>query len=72
MTITKDREAGESHKVSAHLRGLVHQHIPFSEVLSDAAGEISFRLPFETSSTFPALFSDMDKTGKKHGIERYA
>ena len=30
-----------------------------------------FPIPFETSSTFPALFSDMDNNGKKHGIERY-
>jgi hypothetical protein len=70
MTVCKDREAGESHQVSGHIRDLVHQHVPFSEVLSDAAGEISFRLPFEASSTFPVMLKDFHTNSKKHGVER--
>ncbi len=39
----------------------VTSNFPFAEVLSDAGGEVSFRLPFSASAQFPSLFSQLDQ-----------
>jgi ATP-binding cassette subfamily A (ABC1) protein 3 len=43
------------------------------DILSDAAGEISFRIPFRASSRFSDLFRDLDDDGMKNerGISHY-
>ena len=42
-------------------------------VLSDAGGEISFRVPFSAAPTFPRLFNDLDNADicQSVGIEHY-
>ncbi len=49
---------------------LLRDSIPTSEVVSDAAGEVYFRIPFNTTPLLPDLFDEIDKNKKKYGIEK--
>ncbi len=64
MTITK-RESFDEHAVST----LVHTHVVGAEILSNIAGEISFRLPIKASPNFPNLFDEFDAQQDKLGID---
>eukprot|EP00457_Paulinella_chromatophora_P000735 gb/GEZN01000735.1/.p1 GENE.gb/GEZN01000735.1/~~gb/GEZN01000735.1/.p1 ORF type:complete len:1181 (-),score=199.45 gb/GEZN01000735.1/:231-3473(-) len=47
------------------LTELVQSFVPKASVLSDVAGEVSYRLPFSASGQFPALFDAMDADVKQ-------
>lgn len=53
------------------IRKLVLLHVPRSETLSYAGGEMSFRLPREFSSKFPGLFRDLESKRQAMGIGGY-
>jgi len=56
--------------VSRSIRDFVSTSIPGSEVLSDAAKELSFRLPFASSSSFPSCFHELESE-EKFEVESY-
>lgn len=53
------------------IRKLVLLHVPRSETLSNAGGEVSFRLPREFSAKFPGLFRDLESKRRAMGIGGY-
>lgn len=54
-----------------NIRKLVLSHVPRSETLSYAGGEVSFRLPREFSGKFPGLFRDLESKRQAMGIGGY-
>lgn len=56
---------------NAAITDTVMEHVPAAEVLSSAAGELSFRLPMTSSSKFPDLFELLDTQGERFGIDSY-
>ena len=50
------------------VRALVLAVIPAAEVLSDAGGEISFRLPFSAAPVFPLLFDALEQRKLALGV----
>ena len=60
-----------NHALNTQLSNLVRNRIPTAEVLSEAAAEISFRLPFEECPSFPALFREIDKNLGSFEISRW-
>jgi ATP-binding cassette subfamily A (ABC1) protein 3 len=42
------------------LQDLVNKYVPASELLTESGGEVSFRLPFDASGSFAALFDVLD------------
>jgi ATP-binding cassette, subfamily A (ABC1), member 3 len=49
------------------LSALVHTHVPAATVLSDAAGEVTYRLPFAEAASFSALFKELEGRSKDLG-----
>jgi hypothetical protein len=45
--------------------------IPSAELTMEAGAELSFRLPFEASPAFPALFEKMDAQRDGLGLSTY-
>jgi len=66
VTITK--HAGAERK---KIEGLIKSHVSSANVLSDAAGEISFQLPKEEVKSFPELFDHLDESLEDLNIEAY-
>ncbi len=56
---------------SATIIAFMKEHAPFAQVISDAAGEISYRCPFAESHNFPSLFDALDQNKAKLGIATY-
>jgi len=56
---------------STALCSLITSHVPSAMMTSEAGSEVSFRLPFESSSAFPALFSYLDDHQEELGIATY-
>lgn len=54
------------------VQNLVQKHTDRAEVLAIAGSEIAFRLPFDASSSFPALFSEIDSRQRELRIEGYS
>lgn len=67
LTLVKAGEAFDPE----HLTKLVLSHVLKAETLSTAGGEISFRLPREYSSNFPALFRELEQGREAMGIGGY-
>lgn len=53
------------------LEAFIYQYIP-NAILENAAGaEMSYILPKENSSQFPALFNQFEENGKKLGVASF-
>ena len=60
MTCTRQSSLASEADTPA-LLGIVQKHVETAEILSDAAGEISFRLPLKDSGKFPEMFEELDE-----------
>jgi ATP-binding cassette subfamily A (ABC1) protein 3 len=65
MTVSKKPNANEGALLK--LMNTLDHH----DLLSNAAGEISFRLPFSQAKNFPALFRQLDERMAEWGMESY-
>ena len=62
----------KSEKISSSvIREFVETHVPNTEVITDVAGEVSLRLPFDASANFPPLFDGLDQQSERFGIQTY-
>eukprot|EP00475_Leptophrys_vorax_P005671 TRINITY_DN13418_c0_g2_i1.p1 TRINITY_DN13418_c0_g2~~TRINITY_DN13418_c0_g2_i1.p1 ORF type:complete len:1145 (+),score=272.12 TRINITY_DN13418_c0_g2_i1:223-3435(+) len=59
MTITKADKAPLD--INNRLVSAVKSHVPTADILSETAGELSFRLPFSDSGRFPAMFAEIER-----------
>jgi len=53
------------------IASFVTSAFPFAELLSDAGGEVSFRLPFSHTGSFPELFEALEAEKQKLGIATF-
>jgi ATP-binding cassette subfamily A (ABC1) protein 1 len=58
--LTISRDSSSSGSDSLLITELIRNHISSAQVVSDASGEISFRLRFDQSSRFAGLFSELE------------
>ncbi|KJE92513.1 ATP-binding cassette transporter subfamily A [Capsaspora owczarzaki ATCC 30864] len=63
--------AKEPHCDSAAVTKLVQSYIPHARVENDVGTELSFILPRESATSFPALFNALDDNKEKIGISTY-
>lgn len=49
----------------------VKNYVQHAERESNIGAELSFRLPHDSTGTFPALFDDLDSNKQKLGISSY-
>jgi ATP-binding cassette subfamily A (ABC1) protein 3 len=61
----------EAHDQTARISSLVSLHVAQASVLSNVGAELSFRLPLNQSSKFPALLEALDQTQRELGIVNY-
>eukprot|EP01038_Epipyxis_sp_PR26KG_P005748 gene5748-7937_t len=75
LTIVKQSQEKQSKEIlfeiSSKITSVVTKHIPEAQVLSDVGAEQSFRLPFEASSRFVRLFSELDEAKAESSIQEY-
>ncbi|TMW56586.1 hypothetical protein Poli38472_006596 [Pythium oligandrum] len=51
---------------------LVQRHVPQARVATDIGTELTFQLPFESSSTFPRLFEELEARQDELGVASFA
>lgn len=49
----------------------VKKYVKNAEQESNIGAELSFRLPHDSTATFPALFDDLDSNKQKYGVSSY-
>uniref|UniRef100_K3WG92 ABC transporter domain-containing protein n=1 Tax=Globisporangium ultimum (strain ATCC 200006 / CBS 805.95 / DAOM BR144) TaxID=431595 RepID=K3WG92_GLOUD len=54
------------------LHSLIRQHVPKAKVDTDIGTELTFQLPFESSSSFPALFEEIESKQQDLGVLSFA
>ncbi|KAF1328409.1 Abc transporter a family member 2, partial [Globisporangium splendens] len=54
------------------LHSLICQHVPKAKVDTDIGTELTFQLPFESSSSFPALFEEIESKQQELGVLSFA
>eukprot|EP00808_Paulinella_micropora_P011872 g18625.t1 len=69
MTVVRSPQS--TPETQEQLDRLVKQAVPEASVLSDVAAEITYRLPFQASPKFEALFNQMDEDTAGLGIQSY-
>ena len=65
--------ARSNHKLvsGSQVSDMVAKHVPQAEMLNDVGSELSFRLPFEATSRFVELFSELDANKLALNIAQY-
>lgn len=56
---------------SRELRTLMSSKCSKAEILSDVGAELTYRMPFEESSSFPALFESLEQQPQRYGVELF-
>lgn len=64
LTKTPKCDAGQ-------VKEVVNRHVASAELLSNVGTELSFRLPFENTSAFPAMFDQLDSNAEALGVQSY-
>ena len=67
LTLIKADSASPSQEISA----AVQQHVPSADLLSEAGGELCFRLPFEAIGSFAGMLRHLDKVSAELGVGGY-
>ncbi|CEO94857.1 hypothetical protein PBRA_003670 [Plasmodiophora brassicae] len=70
LTLSKSGQMGSGTDTAA-VSDIVRTHVPGSELLSDVAAEMAFRLPLSHASKFPGMFDDIDSKRGVLGIGSY-
>ncbi|MES1908431.1 MAG: hypothetical protein MHM6MM_001373 [Cercozoa sp. M6MM] len=68
LTVSRPSEGADK---TEEIKRCVLKHVPEASVLSDSAGEFSFRLPLECSAQFPDLFDELDARQAELNFESY-
>jgi len=62
---------GTSTNSGSRIAAFMATHYPFAELVTDAGGEISFRMPFSEASQFPEMFEYFDAHMEELGMNAY-
>ncbi|CAE7902215.1 ABCA1 [Symbiodinium sp. KB8] len=62
----------DEHCSSAPIAAIIRRHVPSVKTLSDVGAEVAFQVPTEASSSFPALFEDLEANLSRLGIRSYS
>ncbi|CAJ1389550.1 unnamed protein product [Effrenium voratum] len=70
-TLTIAKVAQASSEQSRALRSLVASKCSKAEVTSNVGTELTYRMPFEESSSFPELFEELERQPQRYGVELF-